>query len=134
MALSGPLPPGRSPTLRAEAWRDGGGTLELRAASLRWGPVGARAAATLALDEMLQPMGAGTLRLTGAPEALEALAGAGLIAPRAAATARSVVPLLSRPAENGEPEIEVPVTLEERTLAVARIPVLRLAPLAWPRR
>ena len=134
MAVSGPLPPGRSPTGRAEAWRDGGGTLELRSASLRWGPVGARAAATLALDEALQPMGAGTLRLTGAAEVLEALAGAGMIAQRAAATARTVVPLLSRPSEDGVPEIEVPVTLEERTLAVARIPVLRLAPLDWPGR
>jgi hypothetical protein len=133
LAVSGPLPPGRVPSARAEAWRDGGGTLELRALALRWGPVGAAAAATLAFDEGLQPMGAGTLRLTGAAQALDALAEAGLVGRRAAGTARSVLPLLSRPsAENGQPEIEVPVTLEDRTLALARIPVLRLAPLAWP--
>jgi hypothetical protein len=133
LAVSGPLPPGRGPVARAEAWRDGGGTLELRALTLRWGPVDAAAAATLALDEALQPMGAGTLRLTGAAEALDALAEAGLVGRRAAVTARSVVPLLSRPsAETGAPEIEVPLTLEDRTLALARIPVLRLAPLDWP--
>jgi hypothetical protein len=135
MSLSGPLPPGREPMRRAEAWRDGGGTLELRSATLHWGPVGAQGAATLALDEELQPMGAGTLRLTGAAEALGALAQAGLIAPRAAATATSVLPLLSRTnGEDGVPAIEVPMTLEERMLAVARIPVLRLAPLNWPSR
>jgi hypothetical protein len=79
-------------------------------------------------------MGAGTLRLTGAADALDALAEAGLVGRRAAATARAVVPLLSRPsAETGAPEIEVPLTLEDRTLALARIPVLRLTPLDWPR-
>jgi hypothetical protein len=135
LALSGPLPGGRAPAQRAEAWRDGGGTLELRSVALRWGPVGAQAAATLAFDEGLQPMGAGTLRLTGATEALEALAAAGLVGRRAALTARSVLPLLSRPsAENGAPEIEVPLMLEDRVLSMARIPVLRLEPLAWPRR
>lgn len=133
LALSGPVPPGRQPVARAEAWREGGGTLLLNALSLRWGPVGANAAATLALDDALQPMGAGTLRLAGAAEALDALAEAGLVGRRAAATARALVPLLSRPAANGgPPEIEVPVTIEDRTLALARIPVLRFQPLAWP--
>lgn len=134
LAVSGPLPPGREPMRRAEAWRDAGGTLELRAASLAWGPTRAALAATLALDEALQPMGAGTLRLAGAAETLEALTTAGLIGRRAGATARGVLPLLARPStETGQPEIEVPLTIEDRTLALARIPVLRFAPLAWPR-
>jgi hypothetical protein len=133
LAVSGPMPPGRAPGARAEAWRDGGGTLELRSFDLRWGPASAAAAATLAFDEALQPMGAGTLRLIGAPQALDALADAGLVGRRAAATARAVLPLLSRPsAETGAPEIEVPLTLEDRTLALARIPVLRFGRLDWP--
>jgi hypothetical protein len=132
-AVSGPMPGGRVPTARAEAWRDGGGTVELRQLALRWGPVRAAGAATLALDEGLQPMGAGTLRLSGAGEALDALAEAGLVGRRAAATARTVLPLLSRPSpETGAPEIEVPLTLEDRVLAFARIPVFRFDPLEWP--
>ena len=135
LALSGPLPGGRSPTPRAEAWRDGGGTLELRGLAMRWGPLGGTATATLAFDETLQPMGAGALRLTGAADALDALAEAGLIGRRAALTARSLLPLISRPsAGNGAPEIEVPLTLEDRTLTLARIPVLRFPPLDWPAR
>lgn len=135
LALSGPLPPGRVPARRAEAWRDGGGTLELRALSLRWGPLGGAAAATLAFDESLQPMGAGTLRLSGAAEALDALAEAGVIGRRAALTARSMLPLISRASpETGLPEVEVPLTLEDRTLSLARIPVMRLQPLEWPGR
>lgn len=135
LSLSGPLPGGRAPAPRAEAWRDGGGTLEVRSLGLRWGPLGGAAAATLAFDETLQPMGAGTLRLTGAAEALDALAEAGVIGRRAALTARSLLPLVSRPsATTGAPEVEVPVTLEDRTLSLARIPVTRLPPLAWPGR
>ena len=133
LALSGPLPGGRAPTPRAEAWRDGGGTLELRSLAMRWGSLGGTARATLALDETLQPMGAGMLRLTGAADVLDALAEAGLVGRRAALTARGLLPLISRPsAGNGAPEIEVPVTLEDRTLTLARIPVLRFPPLGWP--
>ncbi len=133
LVVSGPLPPGRAPTVRAEAWRDGGGTLEVKSLALHWGAVTANAAATLALDETLQPMGAGTLRLQGAVELLDTLAEADVIGRRAAAAARTMVPLLSRPsAETGAPELEVSVTLEDRTLALARIPVARFAPLAWP--
>jgi hypothetical protein len=131
-ALSGPVPPGRVPVQRAEAWRDGGGSLELSRLALRWGPAQVEAAATLALDEALQPMGAGSLRLTGAMEALQALADAGLVGRRAAGTARIMLPLMARPSATGATEIEVPVTLEDRTLALARIPVLRLQPWIWP--
>ncbi|MDJ0386668.1 DUF2125 domain-containing protein [Roseomonas sp. E05] len=133
-ALMEPVPGGYQPARRAAAWRDAGGTLELRALTLRWGEVAASAAATLALDAALQPTGAGTLRVAGAAEGLEALAGAGLLAPRTAGLARSLVPLMARPdPAGGPPQIEVPVTLEDRTLAAARIPVLRLPAIEWGR-
>jgi hypothetical protein len=131
-ALSGPVPPGRVPAQRAEAWRDGGGSLELGRLSLSWGPAQVEAAATFALDEALQPTGAGSLRVTGATEALQALADAGLVGRRAAGTARIMLPLMARPNAAGITEVEVPVTLEDRTLALARIPVLRLQPWVWP--
>ncbi|NKE43659.1 DUF2125 domain-containing protein [Roseomonas frigidaquae] len=133
LSLSGPMPLGRSaPAVRAEAWRDAGGSLELRQVALRWGPAEVAAAATLALDEALQPMGAGTLRVTGAAEALQALTDAGVVGRRAAGTARIMLPLMSRPAPGGGTEIEVPVTVEDRTLAIARIPVLRFPTWDWP--
>lgn len=132
MALSGPVPPGRFPVVRAESWRDAGGTLEVKSLTLRWGPVEAAASATLALDEGLQPMGAGSLRVMGAGPALDALAEAGLVGRRAAATARAILPLMSRPNAAGQPEVELPLTIQDRTLAVARIPVMRFDALAWP--
>jgi hypothetical protein len=133
LALTGPVPPGRTPARKAEAWREGGGTLELRGLDLRWGPAAATVAATLTLDEVLQPMGAGTLRLVGGAELLEAAGAAGQLTPRSAATARTVLRLLSRtPPQGGPPTLEVPVTLEERSLTLARIPVLRLPEWRWP--
>ncbi len=132
-ALTGPLPGGRNPTARAATWRDAGGTLELRRLDLAYGPATAQASATLALDDQLQPMGAGTLKLTGAEAVLDALAQAGLVTPRNANLARRVVTLLARPPAEGEPpQLEVPLTLEGRGLAVARIPVARMPPLLWP--
>jgi hypothetical protein len=132
-ALTGPLPGGRNPTNRAAIWRDAGGTLELRRLDLEYGPATAQAAATLALDDQLQPMGAGTLKLTGAEAVLDALARDGLITARNATLARRVVAVLARPPSEGEPpRLEVPLTLEGRGLAVARIPVARMPVLVWP--
>ncbi|MFC0387994.1 DUF2125 domain-containing protein [Muricoccus vinaceus] len=132
-ALTGPLPGGRNPTNRAATWRDAGGTLELRRLDLEYGPATAQASATLALDEALQPMGAGTLKLSGAEAVLDALAQGGVVTARNAALARRVVSLLARPPAEGEPPVvEVPLTLEGRGLTVARIPVARLPVVVWP--
>jgi hypothetical protein len=133
LVLTGPVPPGRTPVQRAEAWRDGGGTLELRGMDLRWGELVSTTTATLTLDESLQPMGAGTLRLAGAGSMVEAATASGLLAPRQAGMARALLVLLQRPAaDGGPPQVEVPLTLEDRTLSLARIPVLRLQPWTWP--
>lgn len=132
-SLTGPLPVGRVPTRRAEIWRDAGGVLELRDVTLRWGPTAASAAATLALDEALQPMGAGTVRLVGAQEALSMLGAGGVIDARTAETASRMAALLARPGGEGEPpQIELPLTLQDRRLSLARLPVLRLPELVWP--
>jgi hypothetical protein len=117
----------------ARAWRDGGGMLDLRSLDLRWGRISATAMATLTLDEDLQPTGAGTLRLAGGGEVLDAAASTGLLAPRTATTARTVLTLLSRtPPEGGPPQIEVPLTLEDGVLALARFPLLQLPRWTWP--
>lgn len=133
LALTGPLPPAGDPSRDAAAWRDGGGRLELHSLELRWGRVAATAMATLTLDEALQPMGAGTLRLAGGGEVLDAAASAGLVTPRVATTGRTVLALLSRtPPEGGPPRIEVPLTLEDGVLALGGFPLARIPPWVWP--
>lgn len=132
-SLSGPLPPIRQPTQRAEAWRDAGGTLDLRRVELRWGPVTTILSATGTLDEALQPMGAGQLQLVGAAEAIEAMVAAGLVSRGASGALRAMATLLARPdPDGGPPLLELPLTLQERRLGLARLPLARLPALEWP--
>ena len=131
--LSGPIPWPGPPAVMAAGWRDAGGALDIASLALRWGPLDGEARARLVLDGALQPQGRGTLRLAGAPAALEALARAGVIDGTAARGAQTVVALLGRaPPEGGPPRVELPVALAHGTVSLARVPLLRVAPIVWP--
>jgi hypothetical protein len=138
--LNGPLPSagitgGRGLTARATSWRDEGGSLELSRLAIGWGQVRLEATATLALDEDLQPMGAGTGKIAGYGAALDALATNGVVTRSAAKAAKAVLSLLANTPIDGEPEeVEVPLTLQYRTLSVRQVPLVRLPELDWPAR
>lgn len=131
-ALTGPLPGAPDLAIRAAAWRDGGGTLVVRRLALGWGPLGLSGSATMALDEHMQPMGAATARLVGYDATLDALAAAGAMTPRAAMAAKGVLTILARtPEGGGSLRVELPVTLQDRTLTAGRFPLLRLPEWVW---
>lgn len=120
------------PAAMAAAWRDGGGAIEVSSLVLRWGPLRGDAQGSFMLDPALQPRLRATLRLVDAPLAVEALARAGQLDRPAARSIQAVLALLSRtPPEGGPPRVELPVAVADGTLTVARIPVLRVAPIAW---
>jgi hypothetical protein len=132
-ALDGPVPHARSLAERAAAWRDGGGTLDIQRLALNWGPLDLTCSATLALDEQLQPMGAGSARVVGYAETLDALATHGAISRSAATAAKAVLSLLAHNPEDGSPpDVEVPLTLQYRTLLMRQVPLVRLPELDWP--
>ena len=132
-ALDGPVPRTRAPGERAAAWRDGGGTLEVQHLAVTWGPLDLTAGATLALDEQLQPMGTGSARIVGYAESLDALAAHGVISRSAATAAKAVLSLLAHtPEDGGPPDVEVPLTLQYRTLSMRQVPLLRLPEIDWP--
>ena len=117
----------------AAGWRDGGGSLEIRHLALSWGPLDLTASATLALDDQLQPAGTGNARIIGYAETLDALAAHAVISPSAATAAKAVLSLLANaPADGSRPEVEIPVTLQSRTLSMRQVPLLRLPELEWP--
>ena len=131
--LNGPVPRLPSLSARASGWRDGGGTVELQRVAVGWGPLGLSGSATVALDEHLQPMGAATARFVGPAQTLDALAAGRVIGAGAAASAKAVLGLMVRtPEGGGAPEVEVPITLQDRGLAVGRIPLVRMPELHWP--
>jgi hypothetical protein len=132
-ALEGPLPSAASPAGFAKAWRDSGGSLKVQKANLVWGPLTLELAATLALDEQLQPMGAGNSRIIGYDATLDALAGNGVLTRSAVTAAKAVLSLLANaPAEGEAAEVEVPLTLQYRTLSMRQVPLIRFPELDWP--
>ena len=134
-SIDGPLPQVDGLTATAAAWRDGGGSIEIQRLALGWGPLNMTGAATLALDEQLQPMGTGSGKLTGYSAALDALSSNGMLSRSAVIAAKAVLSLLAdAPAPNEETEVEVPVTLQFRTLSMRQIPLVRLPELDWPER
>ncbi len=131
-ALEGPVPAAAAPATLAAAWRDGGGVLAIQKFSLGWGPLNLSGSATLALDDQLQPMGAGTSRIVGYDATLDALAGNGLLTRSAAKAAKAVLSLLANTSSADEPaEVEVPLTLQYRTLSMRQVPLVRLPELDW---
>jgi hypothetical protein len=113
------------------AWRDAGGNLAVRQFDLTWGSLVASGNANFRLDKALQPEGTAEARLVGTQETLDALASARLIAPRAAMAAKAVLQLLQRPQPDGPPMVQLPLTLQDRTLQMGRIPLVKIPELIW---
>ncbi len=133
--LTGPPPAPylTSPRGQAEAWRAGGGRLDLRSVSLHWGSLAGEARMDLRLDAALQPTGDGRLILERPAQVIASLAAAGVIAPRAAIGAQAVAGMMARvPEGGGAPRLDVPVGIADGTVSVARIPLFRLRPITWP--
>jgi hypothetical protein len=128
LAVKGRLPPGRLSTA-LPAWRDDGGTVEINRLALRWGPIDADGNGTLALDGQNRLLGAFTARWRGYEETIDALQAAGQIPPWPAAGAKMALNALARQQANGTRQVEIPLTAQNGRLAVAGIPLIRLAPL-----
>lgn len=131
-SVNGPIPIGRSLSEGAAAWRDAGGSLALHHLAMVWGPLDLTATATLALDDELQPMGTGTAHLVGYAETLDALAAHGQISRSAAIATKAVLSLMAHnPEDGGPPDVDVPLTLQYRTLSMRQVPLVRLPEVAW---
>ena len=116
---------------QAAAWRDGGGTLVVRDATLRWGPLAMEGTAKLALDGRLQPSGSGTADVRGTAPALDAAARAGLIPPGLALTAKAVLAVMTHVQGPEGDAVRLPFLLRDSTISVGQIPVARLPDVKW---
>jgi hypothetical protein len=134
-ALNGALPPLNPTAAWATAWRDGGGSVDVKQAAIQWGPLTLTSTATLALDDQLQPMGSGSAKASGYTETLDRMAKAGLLTKSAATVAKAMLSLLAGTGDGDTPlEVEVPLTLQYRTLSMRQVPLVRLPELDWPER
>jgi hypothetical protein len=129
-AVKGTIPGGKRRAALA-TWRDRGGTVEIEALGLDWGPLAVNGAGTLALDAELQPIGALTAKVQGYGEIVDALAASGALKAGDAALAKVGLGLLAKPAGNGRPEIATPVTLQNGQLFLGPIRIADLPRFTW---
>ncbi len=123
---------GRPPQIHPDslaAWSRDGGTVEVDSAALDWGPLKLAVNGTLALDGELQPQGAMTAEVRGAAQALTALQDQ--LRPNEMNLARSVVGMLARPDEDGQPVIRAPLTIQHRGLFVGPLKVAPVPTIQW---
>ena len=115
-----------------EAWRDQGGTIDLKVVLLRWGPLFVEGDGTLALDRDLQPVGALSARVSGYSESFDVLVNAGMIRPTTAAAATTVLNLIAKSPIEGEPaEAKIPITIQERQLYVGPVNFFEMPRIRW---
>ena len=129
--LRGPLD-GKGPIEALKAWRDAGGTLELRHFALDWGPLQISGNATLALDPNLQPEGAGTGEIRGFAETVDALVGQGLVKPDAGALAKAAFGLIAKsPPGGGAKVLSIPLSIQRQTLFAGPFGLMKVPTIKW---
>ncbi len=128
--LVGPIRPGRL-SEALEAWRRGGGTLEVRRLLLDWPPLTIDADGTVALDDQLQPIGAFSTHITGFSETIESLESQGVLAEGEAASAQIILGLMARTPPGGKPELTVPVSVQDQRLSVGPVELMELPHVQW---
>ncbi|MDP6804148.1 MAG: DUF2125 domain-containing protein [Rhodospirillales bacterium] len=130
--INGPVRDGRSPAA-LETWRDAGGTIDVDSLRLDHGPLRVQGEGTLALDADMQPIGAFTAQLRGFFDLVEALRAQGVVEARDAVMAKVVLGALAkRPDDGGPPVLNVPLTLQDRSLYVGPVRLTRFPPVRWP--
>lgn len=130
-SLMGSLPGGPLKKSIA-AWRDSGGTVEVRIAAVHWGELEIEGEGTFALDAELQPVGALSTSIRGFEQVIDSLVKHGILKPAEAATASVVLGLMAkRPKDGGPPRLNIPLSVQDRRLYVGPVKLLELAPLEW---
>jgi hypothetical protein len=128
--LKGGLPPGPlEPALTA--WRDAGGTIELRYFRLRWGGLLIDANGTLALDGALQPEGALSAEITGQDAAVDLAVTTGALQPADTTLAKAVLGLLAKPGPSGAKAITVPLTLQQDRIYLGAAAIASIPRISW---
>jgi hypothetical protein len=135
--IKGPLlPPGAPPPADLASalsqWSTPGGDIELSRFDYAQGPVSMTGSGTLALDQNLQPVGAGTITATGLGDLIDLLAARGAIHHKDAGIAKAVIQGLEKPGTTGRPEVTVGLTIQDRVVSFGFAKLFKLPPINWP--
>jgi len=118
-----------------DAWRRGGGTIDLDHFTLNWGALDLRANGTMALDDRLRPLGAVSAEISGYGETLGALEQARVLPHKTVEGSRFALDLLSRRDESdGRRVVTVPLSAQNGSLYLGPLRIVRLAAIPFPAR
>jgi hypothetical protein len=129
--LIGDLAAGPTPSRTLAAWRDAGGTLEVRRIDVVWGKFDLSGEGTAALDEALQPMVAMTARIGGYGETVDALVETGQMRSRDAFATKMVLGLIARATPGGASRITLPLSLQRGVLSAGPARLLQVPAIDW---
>ena len=128
--VEGPVP--EQPLMPAlAAWREGGGSVELRQVAIHWGAVDLAGDGTLTLDTNLQPEAAFSGRIRGWDILLEDFVQAGTLTAAQANYYRLGLGLLTRIAADGKSELRAPITLQNAQIYLGPAKIAKLPPISW---
>ena len=78
-------------------------------------------------------MGSGNGRVVGYAATLDKLAAGGMLTKSAATVAKALLSLMAGAEDPDQPSsVDVPLTLQYRTLSMRQVPLVRLPELDWP--
>ena len=126
----GGIPPG-SPRESLSRWRDNGGVAEVTRLEINWGPLAVTADATIALDQQLQPLIAGTATVRGYNQAIDALLAGDLISQAQGTTARVALAAIAQTDDDGN-KVKLPITVQDGFLFLGPLKVAAVPRIAWP--
>lgn len=106
-----------------EAWRDGGGVLDVHTLRFTWLPFEVKGDGTLTFDKEMYPLGSFSTRITGYHDGLNSLVAGNIIHQKNATMVEFVLDMLSRSNDKGIKEVQVPITLQDHKISVGSIPV-----------
>lgn len=113
-------------------WRDNGGTFEVDTFDLDYPPLRLRGDGTLALDGAMQPVAALSVKAEGFFATVDALYARGFIPLGTSFATKIALGVLSVNPKNGENAyLDLPISLQEQTLYVGSIELLKLRPIRW---
>jgi hypothetical protein len=129
--IDGAIPSG-APAKALASWRDSGGSIDVKTLDLDWGPLGMTVNATLALDDALQPEGAGTAKIHGFDATIDALMAQHLVKPNEGIIAKAALGLMAQTAPGGGDKVlAVALRVQHQSLFAGPFRLMRLPPVQW---
>ncbi len=130
--LKGAVPPAAITSAWLEAWRQDGGDIDFRKLAFGHGDADVVSEGTLALDNELQPIAAFTAKVSGFAETIDTLIEAGYVRPQEGGMAKAVLGFLARtPKGGGAPTLGAAISVQDRTLSVGPVKLMRLPFVRW---